>query len=634
MINTYSYKITREEAKEKKLKDEEIFDQKLNKKLFNDFLECWNIIKAYAKNEKEDIKEKAFSEEDFLVSFLNDASYKSENHNYINDGYKYFIDLQNNILNNLLSNQNGLFYAKYIGYYNDYDYYCVPIDAANIFDILSFDDNIYKFSEYNNFGDVIKSFIKKKINDEIENLNEEEIEFDFQASEEEMTNLILAGKHHLKMGKNIIYKGEVFNEDNFYFLARFEEVYKTEELSQKEKIDIYSYLLKNYNKYEQNDYKKLYGHTKTLIFYLLHDNKYSDDVNKKITEILDELPENVYIDDDNFKGIFNINGNELKIKQIYSLFLFVEHLSFDVFIKQNLQDKYKEDLNKDIKNKLVEKINKIKFIKELASAVRRIITRDLYKNKNVYWTLLINQLKMTNYWDKQFRNKETIRKILEPLEDLDLSYKQSFHFYQIIKEEDEKEIIINPVFLEKYENINIHLRKSLCVINLQKRKKSIGFLCKIPSPDKNNLLPILVVNKNLINENKTEENKIIINLKDENKEICIYLKNKIIYKNEFFDIAFIEITDENFKEDNYFELDEIIVNKSIKEVNIYNNIYTLKYKKEKIYISLGELREILEEKDNIYSFSKIKLESNIFPIINHKNNKLIGIHINNNPIYN
>lgn len=52
MINTYSYKITREEAKEKKLKDEEIFDQKLNKKLFNDFLECWNIIKAYAKNEK------------------------------------------------------------------------------------------------------------------------------------------------------------------------------------------------------------------------------------------------------------------------------------------------------------------------------------------------------------------------------------------------------------------------------------------------------------------------------------------------------------------------------------------------------------------------------------------------------
>ena len=247
---------------------------------------------------------------------------------------------------------------------------------------------------------------------------------------------------------------------------------------------------------------------------------------------------------------------------------------------------------------------------------------------------MISQLKITNFWDKQFRNKETIRKILEPLEDLDLSYKQSFHFYQIIKEEDEKEIIINPVFLEKYENINIHLRKSLCVINLQKRKKSIGFLCKIPSPDKNNLLPILVVNKNLINENKTEENKIIINLKDENKEICIYLKNKIIYKNEFFDIAFIEITDENFKEDNYFELDEIIVNKSIKEVNIYNNIYTLKYKKEKIYISLGELREILEEKDNIYSFSKIKLESNIFPIINHKNNKLIGIHINNNPIYN
>ena len=94
MINTYSYRITREEASETKIKDEEIFDQKSNKKLLNDFLECWDNIKTYIqKNTNEEKEEKTFTEENFLVCFLNDSRFNSEN--YIYKGYQYFINLQN-----------------------------------------------------------------------------------------------------------------------------------------------------------------------------------------------------------------------------------------------------------------------------------------------------------------------------------------------------------------------------------------------------------------------------------------------------------------------------------------------------------------------------------------------------------
>ena len=50
MINKYSYKITREEASKKLLKDEEIYKNNINKfkAKFNKFKEIWNYLKIYS----------------------------------------------------------------------------------------------------------------------------------------------------------------------------------------------------------------------------------------------------------------------------------------------------------------------------------------------------------------------------------------------------------------------------------------------------------------------------------------------------------------------------------------------------------------------------------------------------------
>ena len=219
------------------------------------------------------------------------------------------------------------------------------------------------------------------------------------------------------------------------------------------------------------------------------------------------------------------------------------------------------------------------------------------------------------------------------MKNFNISAKQSLKLYQLIKKEDENEIIFDKLFQKNYENINFQLRKYICEINTKNRKKGIGFFCKIALQDKTNFMPILIINSNLIGEEVTKNEIIIIKFKDKNEEINIPLENKLIYKNKIYDITFIEIKEENILDNNYLGLDDLILdNNSCFEKKI--NVYTMKYIEEKLYISFGKLKEIFEDNNNIYSFFKIKSAFNIFPIINQENNKLIGLHINNNINYN
>ena len=75
MVNYYSFKISREDAKNKSLKDEEITKEKGFKKKFNDFIEAWENIKAKATKYKcrPEMKVKSgFMYEDKLINLLID----------------------------------------------------------------------------------------------------------------------------------------------------------------------------------------------------------------------------------------------------------------------------------------------------------------------------------------------------------------------------------------------------------------------------------------------------------------------------------------------------------------------------------------------------------------------------------
>ena len=106
-------------------------------------------------------------------------------------------------------------------------------------------------------------------------------------------------------------------------------------------------------------------------------------------------------------------------------------------------------------------------VKELAAALRRFISRLLFriKNKNDLSPegKLDIQLKRLDLWDQKFRKIETIEKIVNQINEFDLTVGQSFELYQLIKSEDENEI---ANYAEKEEDE----RPKIQIVQKQKKR--------------------------------------------------------------------------------------------------------------------------------------------------------------------
>ena len=88
-----------------------------------------------------------------------------------------------------------------------------------------------------------------------------------------------------------------------------------------------------------------------------------------------------------------------------------------------------------------------------------------------------------------------------------------------------------PVSIDGTKKILFQMENCSCKINNKNGKIGIGYLCKIPfSKNNNNLLPVLIANNNILNENDKIISLIINN---EVKEIKIdnsrkkYTKSKL-----------------------------------------------------------------------------------------------------------
>ena len=163
-------------------------------------------------------------------------------------------------------------------------------------------------------------------------------------------------------------------------------------------------------------------------------------------------------------------------------------------------------------------------------------------------------------------------------------------------------------------------------------KKGTGFFCKIPFPDLNNMLPVFITNNHIIGRDllyKGNE-RIGINIEEEENIKYINLKNRMRYTDKEDDITIIEIKEkDNIK--NYLELDDKIINNILNDSNKNKNyideiIYTIQYPKGKLSVSYGTLEKINENKKHEFTH-KCSTEngSSGSPILN-VNNKLIGIH--------
>ena len=189
----------------------------------------------------------------------------------------------------------------------------------------------------------------------------------------------------------------------------------------------------------------------------------------------------------------------------------------------------------------------------------------------------------------------------------------------------------NVISYECTKKIIEQMEKNICKINIP-NNQGTGFFTKITFPNQNKLLPVLITNNHVINNDilNKENMKIKIDIKDEEDIKEIILNKRMKYTNEEYDITIIEIKEED-NINNFLELDDIIINDILNNINknkeyINKTIYIIQYPENNLSVSYGILEDIyLDKKYNFNHKCSTKFGSSGSPILNI-NNKIIGIH--------
>lgn len=145
----------------------------------------------------------------------------------------------------------------------------------------------------------------------------------------------------------------------------------------------------------------------------------------------------------------------------------------------------------------------------------------------------------------------------------------------------------SPLSIEKMEKILFQMKYSICRIINNDGQKGTGFFCRIPYND--NLIPFLITNNHVLNQNKISNGKRVeITINDGKKTIYFDIDDsRIKFTNKDLDVTFIEIKPNKDNIDYILDIDEEI-NTNLR--NLYNNksIYIMHYPKgNNVHVSYG-----------------------------------------------
>ena len=153
----------------------------------------------------------------------------------------------------------------------------------------------------------------------------------------------------------------------------------------------------------------------------------------------------------------------------------------------------------------------------------------------------------------------------------------------------------NVISYDCSKKIIAQMERNICKINIGKNQGT-GFFCKIPFPTEEKMLPVLMTNNHVINEDLLNQAnaKIELDIKEEDEVKIINLNNRKKYTNEEYDITIIEIKPQD-NINNYLELDDTILNDIVKDKDKnkeYKNktIYIIQYPEGELSVSYGILR--------------------------------------------
>ena len=179
-----------------------------------------------------------------------------------------------------------------------------------------------------------------------------------------------------------------------------------------------------------------------------------------------------------------------------------------------------------------------------------------------------------------------------------------------------------PITLEETQKILEQMTTCICKVK-SNDIYGTGFFCRIKFLD-NTFIKVLTTSYQLIDDNYFKENNEINLIVDNQIKIINLTKKRKIYSNKDFDLTLIEIKDFD-RINNYFELDENLLTQENPKLFYENKtIYVIQYlNMGKASVSYG-IFNVLIDSEIIHTCST-KPGSKCSPILNAKNNKIIGI---------
>ena len=432
MINKYSYKITREEASKKLLKDEEIYKNNINKfkDKFNKFKEIWSYLKIYSNKYgcRDEMPIIDLDENKSIAYFLNDNGEIGKGM-YIAAASQNFIEWQNIFLNNSIESSSKNISGKNVLKYKKKD-----IQKAKNDEILNF-ENDEKFLE------IILENSKRNIftkDNSINYMNYKNYIYDFDSIENILEAKILSNQTYFNDYENlkfVTYCFEGFRGGKSSILTEFIDIYHPLELNKTKKHKIYNYIKNNLNN-EINDLLNIYFSLQLLITFLTEDKKDKRNEKDDLNNIINVLPDNINISKECIVFFKNIN---IKIEELFDVFSYFELLCFKPIIKNLIF--YKKEINDDSSNRILKLFDENKFgiitKISLASACRKLISRylvgtrsDLDIDENKFLCLYLNR---EEFWPKElWENEEKINEDLVILGKENIIVGQCYELYKLL----------------------------------------------------------------------------------------------------------------------------------------------------------------------------------------------------------
>ena len=459
LINIFSYKISRDEAKRAKFSDKlsDIFnsynkideqnefntEEDFKKTIIEPFFKSWDNVKSKSiqykcmilRNGKKLGVPLDMNIDNNLSYFLVDIG-EQEGGMFLASAYEHLIEWQNKIINLIIEqNKEEGFLNSYISQLNKE----ISIQEATESDIICINEDTYtKLEEFimncsmRNIFDKDGKIDYKMYYDNI---------YDYEYIENELAKLILQGKKKFKKDdiKFVVYKYEEFRGKNSSILIQFDEKYPKVELSEIEKNSLIDLLKSNRN---SKFYQDISSSLQLIMKQLIADNH---DPNKFVYDIIRDLPPFIFLNEELKTFLENqssFKSKTFKINTLISMFEYCEAYCWEENKKQispdfklDLEEKNKEAIidyfekNKDNEKKIINK-------KNFTTALRRLMSRFLISSRQdveIKSELNLNlYIGRAEFWSKDVSNHASFENEIFDICKIDIKMSNCYRIYEIL----------------------------------------------------------------------------------------------------------------------------------------------------------------------------------------------------------